>query len=180
MKKVTIVSVSLLIALTFTSAGIYTYVQWASQPPGINATNWSTADNNIYKFMPLEYVNFSLQGHNVTMVAQLDTPYGNATSNSVFSEQVNLIFVSNDTSLVFHPRATIDNESLNGTMISLDLGHGPNEYVFYGTLYQLNYNGLATVHPTNFPKQVSANVTVTLSATFGPYWYVQKTFLVTF
>lgn len=179
MKRVTMVAAALLIALTFTSLGIYSYVQSTSQPPRLQTTNWGTVDTSVQRFMPLEYVHFSLEGHNVTLVAQLDTPYGNVSESITFSEQVVLYFICNDTSLVLHPRATIVNETMNGTAVDFNSVSSPREYVFNGIQYVVNYNRLSTANEVTFPKQVSANVSVTLSATLGPYWYVDHVFHIT-
>lgn len=154
----------------------YTYVAAETQPLSINTVSWNVAENHIVSIMPVKYVNLNIDGQNVTMVVQLLTPDHTEYANLVFGENILLMFVSNASSIVLHARATLNSVTINGSNLLLS-GNSiiQQENVFNNIVYEHGYNGFSYWNNATLPNEETANVTVNISSTFGPYWNVVKT-----
>ena len=176
MRKATKAVVSIVLILTTFLALAFTYAENQSQPPEIKTVSWNTAQENIQKYNPLEYVNITVNGKPITMAVQLIMATGNVTADIPFLEIINVQFISNSSVVSFHTRAYITYASINGSVIISKAEMNGYEYVGNGELYQMTYGPVAAQQNVVLPAQESANITVLICDSYGPYWQIVNSY----
>lgn len=177
MKKLWKFTVAVFTVTLIILVSLFTYTQSISQPPILKTLNWSTAQSYLQEKMPVEYKNVLIDGKNVTIAVQLNTPYGNISSTITFLEQVTVLLISNSSQTQAHiilgtPTAYVDNLSLGFFNTGITVQN-------HSTLTFTGSTGL-TSGSANLPGAENVNVTVQMCSTFGPYWIATKTLVFAF
>ena len=150
-------------------AGLYFYVGSQNKPATVSTVNWQQAQILIHSGMPVKYQNVTVNGHSFTIAIQLITPDGNLFSNSVFDEEVGVMFISNDSRTAVQFKVNLESAYANNTQLQFIGLAKKSSYYVNNSEYMLLYSGMGISTNATLPAQENATVSLLLYSFYSPY-----------
>lgn len=170
-----VIMAAVAVVLVFTGFTYY-YIGSHFGPDSLSTVSWNESRALLQANMPVEYQNVTVGGHGIEVAVQLSTPNGKIYSNSVFSEQVGVIFISNGSHAGVQFKVALDNAYANNTPLLIKGLAIVNSYIVNGSEYVISYNGMSISKNADLPAQENATVVLQVYSFYSPFLQNYETY----